>query len=291
MAAERLYKSGHYQMAEQEMIKVHQMVPAYQNSKDIEKNIQAAINIEKQREQIEKEQREATERQAKIKEIVKRCEAKLNPQITSDTMRDCLAETQTLDPTNPEAEMLIGKAAKIEDDRKVQEAQHAEYQDRVQKRAALFERAEDVLKSGNRLSAIKAFNEVIESSLPDPNNLKGRAERKIASITKSLSEDQAKYESEGDELVKKSDLKNAVIAYKKAIEINPENETVQGKKSLTLGDLRKQMQQIYQEGILEESVGEVETARNKWRKIIDQNLPEEDYYKKAYLKLKKYGAN
>jgi hypothetical protein len=49
------------------------------------------------------------------------------------------------------------------------------------------------------------------------------------------------------------------------------------------------MQALYQEGILEESVGEVETAKTKWKKIIDQSLPDEDYYKKAKMKLKKYG--
>ena len=50
------------------------------------------------------------------------------------------------------------------------------------------------------------------------------------------------------------------------------------------------MQTIYQESILEEGVGEVEAAKVKWKKILEQSIPEEEYFKKAKIKLKKYGV-
>jgi hypothetical protein len=55
-----------------------------------------------------------------------------------------------------------------------------------------------------------------------------------------------------------------------------------------MSELKKQMQALYQEGVREESVGEVETAKVRWRKIVELSIPEEDYYKKAKIKLRKY---
>jgi hypothetical protein len=56
------------------------------------------------------------------------------------------------------------------------------------------------------------------------------------------------------------------------------------------------MMGLYQEGILEESFGNVEGgeskagAKDKWKKILDLDVSDGEYYKKAYIKLKKYGA-
>src|SRR5262249_4725491 len=143
---------------------------------------------------------------------------------------------------------------------------------------------------GDHLGAIKAFESVIHSSLPDPQDTKGQAKRQIASIQRDLIAKQGDFEHQADAAYKKGDLKTAIETLKKAIMINPENEVVKGRINSMLGELKKQMQSLYQEGILEESVGEVETAKGKWKKIIELSVPDEDYYKKAKSKLKKYGV-
>ncbi|MNU08930.1 hypothetical protein D3C72_2552040 [compost metagenome] len=56
------------------------------------------------------------------------------------------------------------------------------------------------------------------------------------------------------------------------------------------------MMNLYQEGILEESFGNVDGgeskagAKDKWKKILELDVSDGEYYKKAYIKLKKYGA-
>jgi len=37
-------------------------------------------------------------------------------------------------------------------------------------------------------------------------------------------------------------------------------------------------------------VGEVESAKSKWKKIRELSVPEEEYYKKSTIKLKRYGS-
>jgi hypothetical protein len=50
------------------------------------------------------------------------------------------------------------------------------------------------------------------------------------------------------------------------------------------------MMVLYQEGILEESVGNVEAAKSQWQKIRSQSLAGEDYFVRATIKLQRYGA-
>ena len=52
--------------------------------------------------------------------------------------------------------------------------------------------------------------------------------------------------------------------------------------------LTKQMKVLYSESILDESLGHLEEAKEKWRKISKLDLLDGEYYKKAKIKLRKY---
>jgi tetratricopeptide (TPR) repeat protein len=186
---------------------------------------------------------------------------------------------------------LRAKASAIVAAREERKEKKAEYQAQVRRHKALFEKAEKTLQSGQPLQALKEYDVVVNSKLPDPEGLKSKAQRQIASIQQQLSSQTSELEKEAEQASGRNDYKAAVQSLQKAVAINPDNETLKGKLNSALADLKKSMQAIYQEAILEESVGEVETAKTKWKKIIDQSLPEEDYYKKSKIKLKKYGID
>jgi hypothetical protein len=48
------------------------------------------------------------------------------------------------------------------------------------------------------------------------------------------------------------------------------------------------MQIIYQEAIVEENIGNLETAKDRFRKIREQDVVDGEYFLKATMKLKKY---
>ncbi|MBK7960820.1 MAG: hypothetical protein IPK04_06195 [Bdellovibrionales bacterium] len=56
------------------------------------------------------------------------------------------------------------------------------------------------------------------------------------------------------------------------------------------------MMPIFQEGIIEENFGNVfggdgkSGAMEKWRKIIELDVPDGEYYRKAAIKIRKYGT-
>jgi tetratricopeptide (TPR) repeat protein len=194
---------------------------------------------------------------------------------------------------NPDHPLILEMNARVDQiiaERTARNERTAEYLALVRQQKGLFDKASNLEKSGKSLDAIKAYDVVVGSRLPDPANLKSKAKRSIASIQQKLTVQQAEFEKEADQAFKKGDLKTGINTLKKALEINPENETLKGRIHSSLSELKRQMQVLYQEGVLEESVGEIETAKAKWKKILESSIPEEDYYKKSKAKLRKYEA-
>lgn len=288
--SKKLFTEGRYEMARDQLSKVHQLVTYYEDSRTLMSDIEMAIQLKAQKAKLEAEERDRLEIEDKIQRQLKVCRAKLTPQIEVREIDDCLSPIVQFNPEHSGIVALKSQVDQIISDRNIREAQRADYQARVNKHKALYDKAEALKRAAKPLQAIQAFGTVIQSTLPDPHGLKGQSKRQIASIQENLARQQAVFESEAEQNHKRGNLKTAIISLKKAVEINPDNEVIKGRLASMLQELRKQMQVFYQEAILEESVGEVEPAKTKWKKILDLSLPEEDYYKKAMIKLKKYGA-
>jgi hypothetical protein len=126
--------------------------------------------------------------------------------------------------------------------------------------------------------------------LPDIEGLKYLARGRISQITLMMKNKMNDLIAQGDKAILDKNMKAAILAYQKALEIDRFNLKIKTKYEELLNEMRKQMMVPYQEAVLEESVGEVDSAKNRWKKIREQSVPEEEYFQKATIKLKKYGA-
>jgi tetratricopeptide (TPR) repeat protein len=287
--AENLFKQGRYELARQEITKVHQLVPYFEESKNIEQLAGVAIETEIEGKRAEERERHAQEIEEKIQAVASQCRKLLNPNVTMPEMENCLGPAVALSPDHPLFVALRGEVDQFVTGKAIRMEQAEAYQDKVALLRSIYFRAEKVEQGGERLQAIDAYEKVLVSKLPDPQDLKGKAKRQIASIRNSLSSQQTELLQKSTEAQSRGDLKAAFNALKEAVKIDPSNQTIKSKMNSIISELRKQMQPLYQEGILEESVGEVDTAKSKWKKIIEISIPEEEYFKKASIKLKKYG--
>lgn len=288
--ADQLFKQGRYESAKQEVVKIHQLLPSYEESLNIEKLADVAIQTQIDQQKAEIKEREMREMEEKILKQVSDCRSRINSETEMSELDDCLAPVIVLNPEHPGIIALKTQVDQLTTERLLRAEQKAEYRSLVQRHKALYSKAEKIAQNGKDLEAISAYQAVVKSKLPDPENLKGQAERQIASIRQKLSSLQSEFERTADQAAQKGDLKSAIQSLQKAVSINPDNTALKSKINGWMGDLKKQMQTLYQEGVLEESVGEVDTAKAKWKQIIQSSVPEEEYFKKARIKLKKYGA-
>ena len=74
---------------------------------------------------------------------------------------------------------------------------------------------------------------------------------------------------------------------KKTLDLDP--SLVSSKKKITeySSTLIKQMKILYSESIIDESLGHLEDAKDKWRKISKLDLIDGEYYKKAKNQIEK----
>lgn len=294
--AKSYYMQGKYEFARSELHKMTEIVPEYQDSRELMKLVNEAIYVqEEQRKQedLEKSQRENEE---KIQRQVVECRKIIVPEVTREQMEGCLSSVMHFNPAHPLFEELFGQIAELQAQKEAKVAAQAAYSSEVAALRSQFQQAKRLEDSSKPLSAIKAYERVIFSSRPDPEGLKSAARQKIVQIRNMMNSKTASMQQEADKHEKEGRLKEAILALRKAKAVDPQNEALDDRiRSLTLR-LQEEMMRIYQEGILEESFGNVEGdetrqgAKQKWKEILKRDIPEGEYYKKAVIKLKKYGS-
>nr|BFD58306.1 hypothetical protein CKG001_04130 [Bdellovibrio sp. CKG001] len=294
--AKNLYMQGKYQLAQDEIIKIQELVPDYEDIREIERLSKEAIFIQEQQRRQAEIEKSKIEAEEKIQKQVAECQKKINPMITAQEIEDCLSPVLQFNPEHPRIMDLKAQVEMLNMQREAKAAEKAAYQSLVSRMKGLYDRAQAVHKKGKPLDAIAAYEKVIEAQLPDPNGYKGQSKRTIASIRQMMNSKTASLQAEAEKYYQAQNLKGAILSLRKARTLDPTNDELPERIERYVVELRKQMMTLYQEGILEESFGNVDGgeakagAKDKWRKILEMDIPDGEYYKKAYIKLKKYGA-
>lgn len=296
MLAKNLYMQGKYELAKAEVAKIYELVPDYEDTKDIERLANEAIIIQDQKRRQEELEAARAKTEEKIQSVAAECKAKINPDMTTSELEGCISPVLQFNPDHPALNELRRIVAELVSQKQVKDAQKAEYQSQVAKLRGLFSRAESSLKESQFLKAIKEYQVVVGSSLPDPGELKPQAKRQIASIQQTLKTKTDQFSQEADQLYKDQKLKDAILTLRKSLSVDPNNDDAKDKINRYTLELKKQMLQLYEEGVLEENYGNVEGnenrpgAKDKWKKIMEIDIPDGEYYGKAKIKLKKYGV-
>jgi pSer/pThr/pTyr-binding forkhead associated (FHA) protein len=261
---------------------------SYEGSKELE-----LITIEKRKsylvqQDLEQKEKEKSENQNKIKAQVNLCRTKVHSKTEMKDVEECLMPVITLDPSNADIENLKKEVEQKITDRQLKEVQRKDHQQKIQHLRSMYQNALNLLAQSKPKMALEAFQAVAKSTLPDPDDLKGKSSGQIQQIRNQQSSQMASWLKEIDKAKSSGDMKGAYSLLMRAIQQEPENDELRVKQQQILNELKRKMQSVFQEAILEENIGEVDSARAKWKKILESSVPDEDYYKKAKQKLKKY---
>lgn len=294
--AKNSYMQGKYDQALLTINKIFELIEDYEDIKQLQVLCREALALQEERQRQEDLERAKKEAEEKIQAQVKICEKLLTPQVELAKIEECLVSVLQFNPEHPLFNELRTKAQAIIEKRLAELARKKAYENDVAKLKKLYSEAKSVHQSGQLLNAIPLYNKVIQSPLPDPGGLKTASKNNIAEIRSVIAEKLKKYFSQADKLAEEQKLKQAILVLRDSLKIDPGNKETQERIDNYVFELKKQMMVFYQEGILEESYGNVDGsegksgAKAKWKKIIETDVPDGEYYKKAYIKLKKYGA-
>lgn len=297
--AENYLAQQKWNLAKDEIERLKQILPGYQSyerAKEIETMALQGIETIRQMDDIDARERMKKEQEERVRIVVEGCKKLLTPEVTADKMENCLQPALMLNPADAGIQLLQSQVQQMETGRAMKKAQEQENDRLASQLKGLFSKAESEEKSGDLLSALKFYDMVQKSSLPDRASYKSRAQRQIATIRGNINSQISSLMSESEKLGKEQQFKQAILSLRKARKVDPGNSTIEEKIGDYTLELKKQMQVIFQEGVLEENFGNIEGAegrpgaKDKWKKVLELDIPDGEYYLKAKQRLKKYGA-
>lgn len=284
-----LYKDDKFQLALNELEKLHRILPYYKDSKEIQAKCEQAQETLRQMEFIREQQRAQEETKRRVESIIAECKMRYSNSQDLPATKACVSEAQQLDPDNSEIQNLIAgvelriqKALEDEEKRK-------KYNDNVEKGVQLYLSAENLFKNKKYHDAISAYSAHVNSNLPDPDKLKKKSERKIASIEKKIQSQKNSYMGKARYYSNQDNLKNAILYAEKARKIDPFDYSVANFIHASKHTLTQKMRKLYTDSVIEEKFGNLELSKSRWKQIIKEDIPTGEYYLKAKRKLQQYG--
>lgn len=287
--AQNLYVQGKYEICLTELAKLHELIPKYENSTEIQSYCEQGRDLVNRQRDIERKERERAMIEQQIKGYVETCKAKLKGGGTMEQTRICLSDAMQLDPEHHLIVEMINEAQQKETELKNLEEQRKSLAERVRKGENHFAKARNLYKQGQLAKALAEYERFIGTPYPQSENSKDNARRDVASIRKELKTKIDFLLDQCKTLGAKNRYKEAYISCDKAVAEDDSNETAKATRGRMLSELRREMKSIYEDSVLEESLGNVDSAKEKWKKIIKENLDFDEYTKKSKGKLLKYG--
>ena len=290
--ARNLYLTGKYELCLQELKKLHGMVPFYENSKEIVNLCTQGADFAKIKADLDYKQQEKVRREREIQTLTENCQDKVskNPNISEEELRTCLAPAIELDPENAKVQELTNFLKMRQQEREDHMKDLARHQDRVRQANAIYSMAKQKLKSGRLREAIDEYEKLLSNHSVEAGTLRNQAEREIASIRKELDAKVSSLLSQCQENIDKARFRAAYDACNNANLEDPKNVSGLNLKKKALSELRREMKAVYEDSVLEESLGNIDAAKEKWKRLLQEDLPTDDFYTKAKLKLQKYGV-
>lgn len=282
-------ENGQIENALSRLEKIHSLVNFYKDSKELQARNIEARELLKHKEFILQQEREQLATKQKILTIVTDCRERYASGVDAAAAKSCLSEALQLDPDNTEAQSIISGIELRLSQAEEQERRLKEYNESVEKGRELFAKAKNYLQGKDYHEAINAFSAHVNSNLPDPDNLKKASSRTIANIQGQISTQKNRFMNKAKGFVEAGNLRDAILEAEKAKTIDPYDYSIPNFIESHRRELEGQMKLLYQESAIEEKFGNLNKSEEKWKVIIEKDVPSGEYYLKAKRKMQQYG--
>jgi pSer/pThr/pTyr-binding forkhead associated (FHA) protein len=298
--AQQMFNQQKYDLALEKTKKIKELLPTgYKDSEKIAEESDLANLTIVQQARDEEMQKEKEELITRNKEIIDKCTKLLIPTITSNEMSSCLSPVLANpgdDKLSITVTEIMSKAEAIEKERELKKAEAAAKEQQIADLDKLFADAEKTQSEGFAFKAIKKYQIVLKTNLPDPKNLRSKSKDRIDFISQKIKEKSEGSINQADNYFKSGKLKDSIVTLREALIYDPNNKTIHEKIELYTYELKRQVRVIYQESIIDENYGIIDNtetkqgAKEKWKKITEIDLLDGEYYRKAVIKLRRYGV-
>lgn len=288
--AMNMYMQTRYELCIAELKKLHDTIPAYENSRELLTFCEHGAELVKKKEDSDRREREKENSEREIAQIVESCKSLVSNRKALSEVQVCLSRAIERAPEHP---LVLGllEQAQIQAHEQMNRSIAAE---NSKKRRASGERLyQKGLKSLSLGQYNVATNELSKAlDLFEPSSERYQQIRSKLSEAKKLNGQKTTQAlSNCKENIAKSLFKLAAQECELVLKNDPQNQEAKNLKSQALSELRRELKSIYEDSVLEESMGNTDSAKEKWKQIKERSFPQEEYYKKSIKNLQKYGGS
>lgn len=277
----------------------HKKTKFGQEVEDLDRKAALALEAEAEIIQYNTKLEEQRKNEEKLMLVADECEGKFNKDnsMTIQEYDACIISVIHLNPSHPKIQATKLRIQQAAEERSRKQLEQKVYRENVAKLKALYNKAVRAENEGSFIQAIEDYKIVTRQSYPDPEELKSLAKGKIASIERMISSKSVSYVQDADKLASEKKYKEAILKLRAAKKVNPIDITLDQKIEHYKRDLAKEIKPIWEEATIEETYSQVECTENKscalekWKRILQMDVTDGEYYLKAFTKLKKYGAH
>jgi|GEM_PF-2256326 len=287
--ARKFYLNRKYKRALTQYQKIHRVLSTgFKNSLGDQSDCENFIELKRQRLAIEKEKREQEAVARRVEKNIRSCQRRFTSSIDLQSATLCLSDAQATDPGNPGIEQLLSDIKARIEQKKTREKKAREIAEQSRQGKNLYFKAQSLYQAGLYLEAMDAFEAHIASGLPDTNGYVPKSKVQLVQIQNFI-------DSKKNQLLNSArgiasiDLKKALIQAREAALVDPRDYEISVYVDKLEKDLSRTVRELYMDSVLEERYGNLEASRTKWTEIIEKDVPDGNYYKKAARKLRQYG--
>ena len=287
--AKNQYMTGKFELCVSRLQKLHTIVPSYNDSKEVESLCNQAIDIvdeEEARRRLE-DLKKANEQ--KIANITTKCKKKLDVIRTIDDMRTCLQDAIEIDPEN----ILINDVLTIVQARIEEENINKQKQADANRACAngnrQYSKAKNAEASGQLKKAISEYSKFVNSSYPCLKSEQASAKNKISALKADLKRKVKAMTAKCDSLFQEKNYNEALKTCLAAKKEDPTDRSIASTIKDIQGKACREAKVMYEDAILEESMGNLEAAIQKWQDIQKMGIKKCEQFGRSKRKLRKYG--
>ncbi len=285
--AKNFFKNQEHLSCITELERLHELTPEYKDSKQLLASCKNSLAIQEEIESKRVRDQQARKIKDNINTIAVSCRTQFNNFKNKQELNSCLDQLLILSPDHPVISELTSRWDANVQQEELNKTQHAEKERKIKVAKALYNNAKFKQDAGELNEAVKLYEKYINNQYADKTK-KSDSEREVASLRKEIINIKTEFIANCKNSSDNGNLKETVTQCTKVLKKYPNNPEVLELRDQALGQLRKKAKELFLDGNLEESLGNISAAKDKWKEILDFHVKSDEYYKKAKRKLKKY---
>ena len=283
-----------YQFCIEQLKELHQSSSTgyFKDSQQLLIQCQSGLTAQKQKAaQIAAEEQERKTKE-EIKKITDECQKKFDQkEIQSlEDLSQCARPLESLDPENPIISSIRTQIEEKETLKLMAQEKRQAYKKFLQGKRALYNKAKKIRDQNKPLRAVSAYNVFLKSAkgIPALKDLWTQAESERDTIQKAYDDELNKLYSSCENLIESKKMKEAYYDCKKILKFKSEDKQAKNYIQQALSSLKKELKPLYEQSMWHESFSRIEEATKLWKEILEKDVQNGYYYKKAQSQIKKY---